>query len=116
MTLRQQRCLFTLLKAQLVVWVSKNLPGYELAENEVLRTQAQANANKDSGAGISNSLHLLGLASDFNLYINGIYQETSEAHRPIGTQWKKMHELARWGGDFKKVDGNHYSLEWEGRK
>lgn len=122
MTLRQQRCLFTLLKAQLVVWVHNNLPGYELAENEVLRTQTQADANKASGAGISKSLHLLGLASDFNLYINGVYQTTSEAHRPIGQQWKKMHELARWGGEFKdskgnpKPDGNHYSLEWEGRK
>lgn len=116
MTLRQQRVLFTYLKAKLVVWVHDNLPGYELAENEVLRTQAQADANKASGAGIGNSLHLIGLASDFNLYINGVYQTTSEAHKPIGEQWEKMHELARWGGRFKKVDGNHYSLEWEGRK
>lgn len=120
MTLREQRCLFTLLIARLIIWANER--GYELAFAEVKRSQQQANANAASGAGISNSLHLLGLAGDFDLYIGGEYQTRSEAHAEIGTHWKTLHPLNRWGGDFKnakgqpKPDGNHYSSERGGVK
>lgn len=120
MTLREQRCLFTRLIAQLINYA--DTIGYEVSLEEVKRSQAQANANAASGAGISNSLHLLGLAADLNLYINGDWQQNSEAFRPLGDYWKTLHPLARWGGDFRdrlgrpKPDGNHFSLEWEGRK
>jgi hypothetical protein len=90
--------------------------------NEVKRTEAQAAANAAAGTGIARSLHLDGLAADVNLYINGNYQSDSAAHKSIGDKWKTMHPLCRWGGDFKdrlgrpKPDGNHYSIEWQGRK
>jgi hypothetical protein len=112
-TLREQRCLFTRLICEFGLWAFQQ--GYELAFGEVVRTKAQAQQNAGSGTGISNSLHLDGLAVDFNLYINGVYQESSEAHAPLGAQWKSMHSLCRWGGDFRKPDGNHYSLEHNGR-
>lgn len=120
MTLREQRCLFTLLTAKLILWAFEQ--GYELSYEEVKRSQAQANANATSGVGISNSLHLLGLAVDFNLYVGGEWQTTSEAHSKVGAYWKSLHPLARWGGDFRdargkpRPDGNHYSLEWGGVK
>lgn len=120
MTLREQRCLFTLLTAKLIIWAFEQ--GFELSYEEVKRSQAQADANAASGAGISNSLHLLGLAVDFNLYIAGVWQTASEAHAKLGAYWKTLHPLARWGGEFRdskgrpKPDGNHYSLEWQGRK
>lgn len=109
LSLRQQRILFTRLIAELIVWVYDNLPGYELTFNEVVRPQAQADANAASGAGISNSLHLVGLAADLNLYIDGVYQTSSNSHKPIADKWLSMHPLNRWGGNFKKPDGNHYS-------
>lgn len=114
MKLREARCLFTRLISDLVLWAFEQ--GYEVSFEEVKRSKAQAAANAASGAGISNSLHLDGLAADLNLYIGGDYQETSEAHAEIGAKWKTMHPLCRWGGDFRKPDGNHYSIEWEGRK
>jgi len=96
--------------------------GYEVATGEAERGKAQAAANAASGAGISNSLHILRLAIDLHLYINGVYQTDSEAHKPLGTFWKSLSPDHRWGGDFKdaqgrpKPDGNHYSIEHEGRK
>lgn len=120
MTLREQRCLFTRLIAMLITHAYAR--GYEVSFEEVMRSKAQAAANASSGAGISNSLHLIGLAADLNLYIGGVWQQTSEAHKELGAYWKSLHPLARWGGDFldgkgkPKPDGNHYSLEWQGRK
>ena len=115
MKLSEKRILFSKLISQLVLWASEN--GYDLAFDQVKRTQAEASANAAKGAGISNSLHTLGLAADLNLYIKGVYQETTEAHKPLGEKWKSMHPLARWGGDFKsRPDGNHYSLEHNGVK
>lgn len=116
MNLRQQRCLFTKLTAKLIDFAF-TLPGYEVSYEQTKRTPAEALANKAKGTGISNSLHLLGLAVDINLYIGGEYQIDSEAHKPLGDYWKSLHPLARWGGDFKpNPDGNHYSLEWQGVK
>lgn len=120
MTLREQRCLFTRLFAQLITWANAN--GYETSFEEVMRSKVQAAANAASGAGIGNSLHLIGLAGDLNLYRGGVWLQKSEDHAELGTYWKSLHPLCRWGGDFKdangrsKPDGNHYSLEWQGRK
>lgn len=120
MKLRQARCLFSKLISELVLWCFEQ--GYEVSYEEVKRSKAQADANAASGAGIAASLHLDGLAADLNLYIGGEYQATSEAHAVIGSKWKTLHPLCRWGGDFRgkdgkpKPDGNHYSIEWQGRK
>ena len=93
MTLSQKRILFTHLIAELIIWASKN--EYDLALDQVKRTEAEAAKNAAKGVGIANSLHLLGLAADLNLYIGGAYQETTEAHRKIGEKWKTMHPLCR---------------------
>lgn len=120
MKLSEQRCLFTRLVCEFGVWAYAN--GYEIAFDEVKRTKTQAQANAASGAGISNTLHLDGLAVDFLLYIGGVYQTDSAAHKPLGEKWKSMHPLNRWGGDFRdsqgkpKPDGNHYSSERNGVK
>lgn len=109
MKLSEQRCLFTLLMARLVIWVHDNLPGHSLAFDQVKRDALTAQANADNGTGIANSLHLLGLAADMILYINGTYRADTESYRIIGEHWKSLHPLNKWGGDFKKQDGNHFS-------
>lgn len=114
MKLSEKRVLFTKMLAELILWAADNK--LNLALDQVKRTEAEAKTNAAKGTGISNSLHLIGLAADLNLYVDGVYQTTTEAHRKIGDKWKSMHPLARWGGDFKKQDGNHYSLEHEGVK
>lgn len=116
LSLKQQRVLFSSLIARLVIEAPR-LGNYQLAFAEVKRMRSQAVANAAVGAGIVESLHLLSLAADLDLYLDGMYQPTTEAHHRIGTLWKSYHPLCRWGGDFKpRPDGNHYSMEWEGRK
>jgi hypothetical protein len=114
MTLREQQSLFVLLVARLIDYAYSN--GYELTFGEALRTPEQAKLNAANGSGISHSLHITRLAIDLNLFRDGKFLDSSEGHRPLGNYWKTLHPLARWGGDFSKPDGNHYSLERDGYK
>lgn len=107
--LKEQRILFTRKLVWLIAW-GNSKPGWQIAlgrdfdeSNEKLRH-------------MRGSLHYLGLANDLALYIGGVYQTTTEAYKPLGEYWKSLHQDCRWGGDFKKPDGNHFSVEWEGKK
>ena len=112
-TLGEKQRLFVRLVGKLIEWAYAN--GYELTFGEAQRSVQQALANSKSGAGIKNSLHLIRLAVDLNLFIKGVYQADSEAYRPLGEYWKTLHPDCRWGGDFKsRPDGNHISLTHNG--
>lgn len=112
MKLSEKRVLFTGLLGKLIAWGHEN--GYMIAIDQAKRTQAEADANAKSGAGISNSLHLIPLAADFVLYINGEYKTQTEDYKALGIYWKSLHRDCRWGGDFSKPDGNHFSLQHNG--
>lgn len=112
MTLRDQQSLFVKLLPRLIDYAYEQ--GYELTLGEAWRTPEQARLNADAGKGISNSLHIDRLAIDLNLFVAGAFVSGSAAHKPLGEFWEKLHPLCRWGGRFN--DGNHYSLEWQGRK
>lgn len=100
---------------RLIIWAYEN--GYELTGADLYRSRDAAVANAAAGSGIANSLHCDRLAIDLNLFIGGVYQSTSEAHRPLGDYWKSLRPGVNfWGGDFQKPDGNHYSRGWQGRK
>lgn len=62
--------------------------------------------------GHANSLHRKRLAIDLNLFLNGVWLQTTEGHRPLGEWWER--QGGSWGGRFN--DGNHYSLEHEGMR
>jgi hypothetical protein len=111
-TLREKQTKFTRMVADLIVWAYAH--GYELTFGEALRTEAQAKLNASTGAGIANSLHLLRLAVDFNLFINGTYMPDTPSYKPLGEYWESIG--GAWGGRFTRADGNHFSLEYEGRK
>lgn len=114
MTLAEKRCALLDDLCALRTFVA-TLPGHRIALDQVKRTQAEADANKASGAGISNSLHLLGLAADVLLYVNGVYQTSTAAYAPLGAFWKSLRPGNCWGGDFRpKIDGNHFSAEHNG--
>jgi hypothetical protein len=104
----------------LIAWAYQN--GYELTFGDAFRDPRLAQLNAQQGIGIALTLHGQRLAVDFNLFKDGSYCTASEDHRPLGAYWKSLHPLNRWGGDFKdrdgkpKPDGNHYSMEHEGRK
>jgi hypothetical protein len=100
---------------ELIAWAYAN--GWQLTYGEAERAPEQAKLMFTQGKGTLTSLHMQRLAVDFNLFKDGVYMPTSDAHKPLGTYWKSRHPLARWGGDFKpRPDGNHYSFEWDGHK
>lgn len=66
------------------------------------------------GYGHARSGHKQRLAIDLNLFRDGEFLTSTEAHRELGEWWEQQHPLARWGGRFN--DGNHYSFEYEGVK
>ena len=113
MTLGQKQRLFALLVAKLITRAYSM--GYEISLGEAWRSEAAARANAAAGTGIVTSLHRSRLAIDLNLFKDGVYLTQSEDHRPLGEWWVRQHELCRWGGDFKRRDGNHYSLAHGGR-
>lgn len=112
-TLGQKQRRFTRLVAKLIEFAYGN--GYELTFGDAYRSPAQAAANAQAGIGISNSLHTQRLAIDLNLFKDGQYLTTSEAHKPLGQFWKSLAPDCRWGGDFSKPDGNHYAITHGGR-
>lgn len=115
MTLGEQQRRFPPLVALLIQWIYAN--GYEITFGEALRTKEQAQENAVSGAGISNSLHLIRLAIDLNLFKDGQYLTDTESYRPVGDYWKSLDSDCCWGGDFhSRPDGNHFSLGWNGVK
>lgn len=114
MTLSEKQRLFAKLLGQFLVWIYSK-PGREVVGGEWQRSKAQAEANAASGAGISNSLHLKCLAIDLMLFIDGTYKIETADYAELGTYWKSLHPLCRWGGDFiTRPDGDHFSLEHEG--
>ena len=110
MTLRQKQSKFVQMVGKLIEWAYAN--GYELTFGEAARTQEQASQNAATGKGISNSLHLIRLAVDFNLFVGGSYKTDTPSYKPLGEYWESIG--GAWGGRFN--DGNHFSLEHQGRK
>jgi hypothetical protein len=113
-TLRERQSLFVRLVAKLIDFAYAN--GMELTFGECWRTPEQARRNADSGRGVLNSLHTERLAVDLNLFVAGVFIDSSEGHRRLGEYWKTLHPDCRWGGDFRKPDGNHYSITPDGKR
>lgn len=115
MTYREARCAFSYALAELVMY-AKTLPDHEVALDEVTERITSADPTSDH---MKDSLHHLGLAGDILLYVKGVYQRDTEVYRQLGEWWIAYgikHGLPlRWGGNFRKPDGNHFSLQWGGR-
>jgi len=102
---------FTLDIAKLIIWAYDN--GFELTQGDAYRDPRSHGKFGEKGTyGRRHSLHKLRLAKDLNLFIDGVYQTTTEAHRPLGEYWESLREGNSWGGHFN--DGNHYSRKYHG--
>lgn len=114
MTLGEKQRLFARLIGQLIKYAYDN--GYELTFGDAYRDpRVHGDVGVKKSYSSANSVHKQRLAVDFNLFIGGVYQTSSEAHSKLGAYWKSLHPDARWGGDFSTPDGNHYSLTHGGR-
>ena len=111
-TLSQKQRKFTRLLVKLITWAFSK--GYEIVIQEVYRAPKQAALNAKAGSGIANSLHTKCLAADLGLFLKGKYQASSAVYKPLGAYWKSLDPECRWGGDFKKPDGGHFSLGHKG--
>ena len=111
MTLGQKQRKFTRMIAQLIEYAYAN--GYELTFGDAYRDpRLHGDVGVKKSYSSANSLHKSRLAVDFNLFKDGQYLTTTEAHRPLGEYWESIG--GTWGGRFN--DGNHYSIEHQGRK
>ena len=112
MTLREKQSLFARNIARLIQYAYAE--GYEVTLAEAYRPPETAALYEKQGRGISRSLHTQRLAVDLNLFIDGKYLPDSESHRVLGLYWKTLHPDNRWGGDFSRPDGGHYSMSHGG--
>ena len=99
--LREKRCRFTAGLAQLINFIQGY--GYECA------------IAPNGEPHMKNSLHYVGLASDFAMYKAGFYLDKTEDYRFAGEFWKTLNPDFRWGGDFQHPDGNHFSCTYQGK-
>lgn len=115
----EKQFIFLVNLANLILWVKKR--GFVLTGGELLRTADQQELYVKSGKSkINNSRHLVKLAIDLNLFINGKYiDKACPEYQEIGNYWCALHPLNRWGGDFNKNgdykddgwDANHFEMQ-----
>jgi hypothetical protein len=117
MTLREKQSLFVVLVARLIQHATAL--GYALSFGEAWRSPEEAARLAKRDTGIARSLHTQRLAIDLNLFKDGVYLRTADAHRPLGEWWKAQSTAdytCAWGGDFASGDANHYSIAHGGRQ
>lgn len=119
-SLGEKQEVFAKLLGQLLVWIHGHLSWrVRLAEGFVGYTDGQDGDH--DGPHLTGGAHYNKLGQDFDLFIldeRGLRFHVTTAHPAwdeIGTTWKGMHPLARWGGDFTSRDYNHFSLIHEGK-
>jgi len=111
MTLGQKQRTFTRMIGLLIEYAYQQ--GYELTFGDAYRDpRAFGHIGQKGPYGRDDSLHKERLAVDFNLFKDGEYLTSTEAHRPLGEYWESLG--GSWGGRFN--DGNHYSWSHEGRR
>ena len=82
--------------------------GYTCTKGEAWRTPEMAEIYAKKGIGIKDSQHCKRLAQDLNLFKDGVFLDSTDAHRIFGRYWKSLNPQNRWGGDWD--DGNHYEM------
>lgn len=111
-TLSQKQARFAQMVALLIQKASAL--GYAVTLGEAFRPPEVAQIYAREGRGIADSLHTSRLAIDLNLFRDGKYLSRTESYIELGEWWES--QGGAWGGRFRKADGNHFSLEHEGKK
>lgn len=109
-TLLQKQQRFVALTGKLIAWAYAH--GYTMTTAEGERTKDQAAIYAAQGKGSAKSLHLIRLAHDWNIFKDGKWLTSGNDFKDLGEYWESLG--GTWGGRFN--DGNHFSLEHDGRK
>ena len=112
-SLGEEQRKFTLMVAQLILFAYAK--GYELSFGDAYRSPrvfGHMGTKKEGSYGRASSNHKARLAVDFNLFKDGVFLQEAADHEPLGIFWESLG--GSWGGRFN--DGNHYSLEHNGRR
>ena len=110
-SLGQKQREFLPMVARLIEFAYAN--GYELTVGDGYRDPRLHGAlGVKIGYGAANSCHKIRLAIDLNLFRDGKYLTATEDYRVLGEFWESIG--GTWGGRFS--DGNHFSIEHDGRK
>ncbi len=96
MTLGQQQRKFTKMIAKLILYAYQQ--GYEITLGDAWAKDGH----------VKGSFHYKRLAIDLNLFKDGVYLTATADHLFLGEKWQEMG--GSWGGNFRREDGNHYSL------
>lgn len=115
MSLNSKQWLFTRLVATLLRELHTR--GYEITFGDTYRSPEAAALNAKKGVGISNSLHILRMAIDLNLFKKGKLLEKVSDYKEAGEIWEAMSSEGLkccWGGRFKRPDAYHFSIEHDG--
>lgn len=116
--MRRKQVLFLQCLSQLIRYAGEQ--GYELSMGEsfvYLKRKSRDGKTFEDGVHMAGSLHYSGLAADLNLFVKGEYIKDGghEAWLRLGEFWEGLDPLCRWGGRFKSVDSNHFSIAHGGR-
>lgn len=110
-TLGQKQRRFTSMIGLLIAFAYET--GYELTFGDAYRDpRAYGKVGEKNAYSSANSLHKSRLAVDLNLFKDGVFLTQTSDHTPLGEFWESIG--GTWGGRFN--DGNHYSMEHNGRK
>lgn len=88
--------------------------GYGVTFGEAWRTPEQAQWDADHHIGITHSLHMERLAIDLNLFKDGQYLTDRTPYERLGLWWESLGSTHKWGGRFKSVDLDHFSISPDG--
>ncbi len=115
MTLSEKEELFAQFQATFVLELIRR--GYGVTEGESYRPPEMAKIYAAQGKGVLNSNHCNRLAKDLNLFKGGVFLTQKSDYQEAGDLWKSMSTdevKCCWGGDFTRVDADHFSFEYNG--
>ena len=110
-------------KQRLFMWCMSQFLTYTYDQD--LAVTAGDFGRKDGRGHMRGSLHYDRLAADLNVFIFTVegtwdylesYDEAPGVWDRLGSYWKALHPLCRWGGDFESRDLNHFSVTAWGRE
>lgn len=108
MTLRQKQAAFAVCVAKLILFIDKK--GWEVTLAEGYIGDSIDKPSEDTPH-LRTGTHFLRLGQDINLFVAGKWiSKLAPEWQELGKFWKSLHPLARWGGDFRSLDLNHFSF------